>query len=87
MIEIYRKAAEHPKVKKAFIGSGIRYDMLVDRPADETRKNGYNEYIDQVVKNHVSGAIKSSSGAYFRSCIEKNEKTIFCSFSFFQKII
>ena len=30
MTEIYKKAAAHEKVKKAFVGSGIRYDLLSD---------------------------------------------------------
>ncbi|MGB1032839.1 MAG: YgiQ family radical SAM protein, partial [Flavobacteriales bacterium] len=30
MTEIYKKVDAHPKVKKAFVGSGIRYDLLVD---------------------------------------------------------
>src|SRR5690606_14164950 len=30
MTVLYRKVDAHPKVKKAFVGSGIRYDLLVD---------------------------------------------------------
>ncbi|MEL6943531.1 MAG: YgiQ family radical SAM protein, partial [Bacteroidota bacterium] len=30
MTELYKKVDAHPEVKKAFVGSGIRYDLLVD---------------------------------------------------------
>ena len=30
MTDIYRKVDENPKIKKAFVGSGVRYDLLVD---------------------------------------------------------
>jgi len=39
-------------VKKAFVSSGIRYDMVVN-----DRKNG-KEYLDEIVGNHVSGQMK-----------------------------
>ncbi len=85
MSEIYRKAAEHPKVKKAFVGSGIRYDMLVDRPAEETKKNGYNEYIDQVVKNHVSGRLKVAPEHTSEPVLKQMRKPSFAHFHTFKK--
>ncbi len=29
MTQIYKEVDAHPKIKKAFVGSGIRYDLLV----------------------------------------------------------
>lgn len=58
MIDIYRKVAGHPKVKNAFVASGIRYDLLVGRTPEEEKVNHYNEYIDQLVRHHVSGRLK-----------------------------
>ncbi|PKP32021.1 MAG: YgiQ family radical SAM protein [Bacteroidetes bacterium HGW-Bacteroidetes-17] len=86
MSDIYRKAAAHPKVKKAFVGSGIRYDMLVDRPAEETKKNGYNEYIDQVVKNHVSGRLKVAPEHTSEPVLKQMRKPSFTHFHSFKKI-
>jgi uncharacterized radical SAM protein YgiQ len=57
MTEIYRKVDKHPKVKKAFVGSGIRYDLLVpsyNKEADES----IDEYMDQLVSRHISGRLK-----------------------------
>ncbi len=57
MTNLYRKVDAHPKVKKAFVGSGIRYDLLVD----EYNKQGnesLDEYLEQVVCRHISGRLK-----------------------------
>ena len=58
MINIYRKVSAHPKVKKAFVASGIRYDLLIGRNEEEEKQYHYNAYIDQLVQHHVSGRLK-----------------------------
>ncbi len=57
MIDLLRKVDEHPEIKKAFIGSGIRYDLLTE----SYNKNGdesMDEYLEQVVTRHISGRLK-----------------------------
>ncbi|MCX5781308.1 MAG: YgiQ family radical SAM protein [Elusimicrobia bacterium] len=51
-IELLKKLRSIPGVKKIFVGSGIRYDMVV---AD--KKSG-NDYLNEIVEHHVSGQIK-----------------------------
>ena len=58
MLEIYQEAAAHPKVKKAVVSSGIRYDLLVGQSEAEAEANGYDDYIEQLVSHHVSGRLK-----------------------------
>ncbi len=58
MTRIYKKALEIPGIRKAFIGSGIRYDLFLDRPKKEAELGGHEEYVRQLVKNHVSGRLK-----------------------------
>ena len=58
MTNLYRKIDEHPKVKKAFVGSGIRYDLLVDDLNKNNDDGNHDEYIEQVVTRHVSGRLK-----------------------------
>ncbi len=57
MTEIYRKVDRHPKVKKAFVGSGIRYDLLVESYNKEVNKS-IDAYMHQLVDRHVSGRLK-----------------------------
>ena len=58
LIDIYQSAAAHPKVKKAFVSSGLRYDLLVGKNEQQERENHYDEYIEQLVTHHVSGRLK-----------------------------
>lgn len=58
MTELYRKVDANPKVKKAFIGSGIRYDLLVDDFNKNNEDGNHDEYIEQVITRHVSGRLK-----------------------------
>lgn len=58
LLEIYRKVAAHKAVKKVTIGSGIRYDLCISQNLTERKKNAYDEYINQLVRHHVSGRLK-----------------------------
>tara|TARA_R110002072_G_scaffold232309_2_gene389725 strand:+ start:24935 stop:26815 length:1881 start_codon:yes stop_codon:yes gene_type:complete len=58
LTNLYRKVDEHPGVKKAFIGSGIRYDLLVDDFNQNNEDGNHEEYIEQVIKRHISGRLK-----------------------------
>ena len=51
-LNLLRDLMKIPKVKKVFISSGIRHDMVI---AD--RKHGAR-YLDELVKHHISGQIK-----------------------------
>ena len=52
LIQLMKKARALPGVKRAFVASGVRYDLAF---ADE--KNG-DEYIRELVANHVGGHLK-----------------------------
>jgi len=58
LIELYQKASQIKKVKQITIGSGIRYDMLLTPDKKLDQKYALSAYLEQVVKNHVSGRLK-----------------------------
>jgi uncharacterized radical SAM protein YgiQ len=58
LTELYHKASAVKGVKRITIGSGVRYDMLVNRPQEEERRFHYGEYTRQLVRHHVSGRLK-----------------------------
>ncbi|RKD89754.1 YgiQ family radical SAM protein [Mangrovibacterium diazotrophicum] len=58
MLDLYKEVRKHPKVKKAFIGSGIRYDMILHETKDKQVNKNNMEYLREVVKHHVSGRLK-----------------------------
>ena len=55
---LYKKASAIKGIRKIYIGSGIRYDMLVGRSAADDKRFGLTEYTRNLVKNHVSGRLK-----------------------------
>ncbi len=54
LIELYRRIRNVPGVKKAFVSSGIRYDLFL-RESDD---NHGHQYVTEVIINHVSGRLK-----------------------------
>ncbi len=58
LTQVYKKAHAHPDVKKAFIGSGIRYDLLTKSYNKKADENDLDEYMDELVQNHISGRLK-----------------------------
>lgn len=55
LLDIYKLAENHPNIKKAFIGSGIRYDMIF---AEGQKTETNLRYLRQVIQKHVSGRLK-----------------------------
>src|SRR3989338_2493594 len=58
MTDLYKKVDAHPGVKKAFVGSGIRYDLLVDDFNKNNEDGNHDAYIEQLITRHVSGRLK-----------------------------
>lgn len=58
LTEIYRKVDATPGVKKAFVGSGVRYDLLVDDFNKNNQDGNHDEYLEQLVTKHVCGRLK-----------------------------
>ena len=58
MSKLYRRVAALDGIKKMFIGSGIRYDLIFHRTKDETINNANQKYLEEVILNHVSGRLK-----------------------------
>ena len=57
LTKIYKKVDAHPEVKKAFVSSGIRYDLVVD-DYNKDNDDSLDEYMDQLVSRHVCGRLK-----------------------------
>jgi len=58
LVELYKTVASMDGVKHVTIGSGIRYEMLLNDTPKEDLKNGQSQYLHQIVKEHVSGRLK-----------------------------
>ena len=58
LLDLYRRVDALPCVKKSFIGSGIRYDLLLHRTGNETVDKANREYTRELITKHVSGRLK-----------------------------
>lgn len=58
LLDIYHAVDAMPGIKKSFIGSGVRYDLLLHDTGDE-RINRINRlYTEELITKHVSGRLK-----------------------------
>lgn len=70
LLGLYKKISEIPEVKKLFIGSGIRYDLVYEdalrcagKPVRLSKFSGSLEvplYLKTLLENHVSGRFKTA---------------------------
>ncbi|WP_235208256.1 DUF3362 domain-containing protein [Saccharicrinis fermentans] len=58
MTNIYKKVNKMHDIKKAFVGSGVRYDMLYNKMASTKEQDSHKEYMTELITNHVSGRLK-----------------------------
>lgn len=58
LLDIYRAVDNLPGIKKSFIGSGVRYDLLLHQTSDARTNKINREYIEELILKHVSGRLK-----------------------------
>ena len=58
LLEIYHAVDALPGIKKSFIGSGVRYDLLLHKSKDEKVNQAAREYTRELITMHVSGRLK-----------------------------
>ncbi len=57
LTDLYKKVSRLPGIKKAFIGSGIRYDLLL-RGWNRNAGKDEDDYLEELITSHVSGRLK-----------------------------
>jgi len=82
--EIYRKVDAHPKVKKAFVGSGIRHDLLT-RSFNKKADASIYDYMVQLLTRHVSGRLKVAPEHASAGVLKIMRKPSFDHFKEFKK--
>ena len=82
---LYKKALQVAGVKQITIGSGIRYDLLLNDDPAVDRQNGLTDYLRQVVNHHVSGRLKVAPEHTEAAVLDKMRKPHFDRFLLFLK--
>ena len=58
LLDIYHAVDALPGIKRSFIGSGVRYDLLLYRSKDEEANRVAQQYTRELISRHVSGRLK-----------------------------
>ena len=58
LLDIYRAVDAMPGIRHSYIGSGVRYDMLLHDWKDEALNLAAQEYTRELITRHVSGRLK-----------------------------
>ena len=58
LLDIYYAVDSLPEIKRSFIGSGVRYDLLLHQSKDATVNKITAEYTRELIARHVSGRLK-----------------------------
>jgi len=85
LTELYQAVDKHPKIKKSFIGSGIRYDMLVPEFNKNANPKELDEYTKEVMTKHVSGRLKVAPEHTSDKVLKQMRKPSFIYFHKFKK--
>lgn len=86
LLDIYHAVDALPGVKKSFIGSGIRYDMLLHRSSDEKTNASTGSYLKELIVRHVSGRLKVAPEHTSGETLEMMRKPSFDLFYQFKHI-
>ena len=58
LLEVYKAVDALPGVKKSFIGSGVRYDLILHEGKNGEFKETNMRYAEELICHHVSGRLK-----------------------------
>ena len=86
ILDIYHAVDALPQIKKSFIGSGVRYDLLLYRSDDEKSNKAAEQYTRELICRHVSGRLKVAPEHTSDRVLHLMRKPSFKQFQQFKRI-
>ena len=86
LLDIYHAVDALPGIKKSFIGSGVRYDLLLHQSKDPKVNQSAAEYTRELIARHVSGRLKVAPEHTSDRVLNLMRKPPFSQFGEFKKI-
>ena len=86
LLDIYHAVDALPGIKKSFIGSGVRYDLLLHESKDPKVNQSAREYTRELIARHVSGRLKVAPEHTSDRVLSVMRKPPFTQFETFKKI-
>lgn len=85
LLDIYHSVDALPGIKKSFIGSGVRYDLLQHQSKDPDINRSTAEYTRELIAHHVSGRLKVAPEHTSDSVLQIMRKPSFSQFYDFKR--
>ncbi|MBO4851375.1 MAG: YgiQ family radical SAM protein [Prevotella sp.] len=86
LLDIYHAVDALPGIKKSFIGSGVRYDLLLHRSGDDATDAATDAYTRELICRHVSGRLKVAPEHTSDEVLRLMRKPSFKQFEQFKRI-
>lgn len=86
ILDIYHAVDALPKVKKSFIGSGVRYDLSMHKCDNEHINKINRKYNEELITHHVSGRLKVAPEHTSDAVLKLMRKPSFKQFEDFKRI-
>ncbi len=86
LLDVYRAVDAVPGIKHTYIGSGVRYDMLLHDWRDEALNRAAQDYTRELILRHVSGRLKVAPEHTEDHVLEVMRKPSFAQFHRFKSI-
>ena len=86
LLDIYHAVDALPGIKKSFIGSGVRYDLMLHRNENEEINKANRQYTKELITKHVSGRLKVAPEHTSDDVLYLMRKPSFKQFEEFKKI-
>ena len=86
LLEIYHAVDSLPGIKKSFIGSGVRYDLLLHESGDAHTDAAARAYTRELIERHVSGRLKVAPEHTSDAVLHLMRKPSFSLFERFKEV-
>ncbi len=86
LLELYKAVDHLPGIKRSFIGSGVRYDLLLHEYKDPHLKQAAQTYTEELIARHVSGRLKVAPEHTQDNVLQMMRKPTFKLFEKFKRI-
>lgn len=86
LLALYRAVDALPCIKKSFIGSGVRYDLVLHRTDDDNINRHNRDYAHELISRHVSGRLKVAPEHTSEAVLQTMRKPSFALFKEFKRL-
>ena len=86
LLDLYHAVDSLPGIKKTFIGSGVRYDLLLHKSGDAATDAASAAYTRELICRHVSGRLKVAPEHTSDEVLRLMRKPSFSQFEAFKQI-